>query len=61
MIKKLFSFHTELLGFWIFSIVQKPSNSVCYAPSSEPFRIFFLFCRYLFLSAIRVGSSYEQE
>jgi hypothetical protein len=31
----------ELLGFWTFSMmekVQKTSNSVCYAPSSEPFR-----------------------
>jgi hypothetical protein len=24
-------------------IVRKPSNSVCYTPSSEPYRIYFLF------------------
>jgi hypothetical protein len=24
--------------------VRKPSNSVCYTPSSEPYRIYFTFC-----------------
>jgi hypothetical protein len=42
-----------IFEYWTMDKVQKPTNSECYTPSSEPIRIYMIERVYLFLRLLR--------